>query len=156
MPVRRLTRWLGTILIVTGGFHTVALPQLVEADAKESTSLSSQGSIQQSLIRYSFEQLEALNRTKGWRAAMDAWLALLERTSRWEGAAQQWIAVGEPEHALDALEHCVRARTTYLRFTAQNPYFRSLHNNPRFRQILQTLRLDGRNAPSGRKVEPRR
>ena len=45
---------------------------------------------------------------------------VLERTNRWEGAAQQWIAVGEVERSLDALEHCVNARTTYLCFTAQN------------------------------------
>jgi DNA-binding winged helix-turn-helix (wHTH) protein/tetratricopeptide (TPR) repeat protein len=90
------------------------------------------------------EQVEALARSQGWRAAMDVWIALLERTSRWEGAAMQWMAVGESERALDALEHCVRARTTYLHFVAQNPYFRSLHNNPRFQHILRTLELDGR------------
>jgi DNA-binding winged helix-turn-helix (wHTH) protein/tetratricopeptide (TPR) repeat protein len=89
------------------------------------------------------EQVDALARTQGWRAAMDVWIALLERTNRWEGAAQQWIAVGEVERSLDALEHCVKARTTYLCFTAQNPYFRSLHNNPRFQDILRTLKLAG-------------
>ncbi len=80
----------------------------------------------------------AAPRNKGWRAAMDVWIALLERTNRWEGAAQQWMAVGESSRALDALEHCVKARTTYLCFTAQNPYFRSLHNNPRFQDILRS------------------
>ena len=87
------------------------------------------------------EHIEELARSKGWRAAMDVWIALLERTNRWEGAAQQWMAVGESSRALDALEHCVKARTTYLCFTAQNPYFRPLHNNPRFQRILQTLKL---------------
>ena len=90
------------------------------------------------------EQVETLACSKGWRAAMDIWIALLERTNRWEGAAQQWMAVGEPERALDALEHCLRARTTYLCFTAQNPYFRPLHGNPRFQRILRVLKLDGR------------
>jgi TolB-like protein/Flp pilus assembly protein TadD len=90
------------------------------------------------------EQVEALARSQGWREAMDVWIALLERTNRWEGAAQQWMAAGESSRALDALEHCVKARTTYLCFTAQNPYFRPLHNNPRFQRILQTLKLDGR------------
>lgn len=90
------------------------------------------------------EHVDGLARTKGWRAAMEVWIGLLERTNRWEGAAQQWMAVGESSRAFDALEHCVRARTTYLCFTAQNPYFRPLHNNPRFRRILQTLKLDGR------------
>ena len=93
------------------------------------------------------EHVDALARSKGWREAMEAWIALLERTNRWEGAAQQWMAVGESSRALDALEHCVKARTTYLCFTAQNPYFRPLHNNPRFQRILQALRLAGRNNP---------
>jgi DNA-binding winged helix-turn-helix (wHTH) protein/tetratricopeptide (TPR) repeat protein len=90
------------------------------------------------------EQVEALLRSKGWREAMDVWIGLLERTNRWEGVAMQWMAVGEPARAMDALEHCVKARTTYLCFTAQNPYFRPLLGNPRFQRILQTLKLDGR------------
>jgi serine/threonine-protein kinase len=90
------------------------------------------------------EHVEALARSKGWRDAMEVWIALLERTNRWEGVAQQWMAVGEPSRALDALEHCVRARTTYLCFTAQNPYFRSLHGDLRFQRILRALKLDGR------------
>jgi DNA-binding winged helix-turn-helix (wHTH) protein/tetratricopeptide (TPR) repeat protein len=90
------------------------------------------------------EHVEVIARDKGWRAAMDVWIGLLERTNRWEGAAQQWMAVGESSRALDALEHCVKARTTYLCFTAQNPYFRPLHNNPRFQEILRALKLDGR------------
>src|ERR1700754_2392072 len=50
------------ILIVTGGFHSVVLPQLVAAGAKDASSSSpAQGSVQQSVIRYSFEQLERLN-----------------------------------------------------------------------------------------------
>jgi DNA-binding winged helix-turn-helix (wHTH) protein/tetratricopeptide (TPR) repeat protein len=90
------------------------------------------------------ENVEALAHSKGWREAMDVWVALLERTNRWEGAAMQWMAAGESSRALDALEHCVKARTTYLCFVAQNPYFRPLHNNPRFQRILRTLKLDGR------------
>ena len=90
------------------------------------------------------EHVDATARNQGWRAAMDVWIALLERTSRWEGAAMQWMAVGESSRAMDALEHCVRARTTYLCFTAQNPYFRPLHNNPRFQNILKALKLGGR------------
>jgi DNA-binding winged helix-turn-helix (wHTH) protein/tetratricopeptide (TPR) repeat protein len=90
------------------------------------------------------EHVEALAASKGWRAAMDVWIALLERTNRWEGAAQQWIAVGEPDRALDALEHCVNARTTYLCFTEQNPYFRSLRGNRRFERILLSLNLGRR------------
>lgn len=92
------------------------------------------------------EHVETLLRSKGWRDAMHVWIGLLERTNRWEGAAMQWMAVGEPERALDALDHCLKARTTYLCFTAQNPYFRSLHGTPRFQGILQSLKLDRRTA----------
>ena len=90
------------------------------------------------------EHLEVVARTESWRAAMEVWIALLERTNRWEGAAMQWMAIGEPGRALDALEHCVKARTTYLCFTAQNPYFRGLHNDARFQRLLRTLKLVGR------------
>ena len=100
------------------------------------------------------EHVEGLARSQGWRAAMEVWIGLLERTNRWEGAAQQWMAVGESSRALDALEHCVKARTTYLCFTAQNPYFRPLHNNPRFQDILRVLKLEGRSR--SRILSPRR
>jgi serine/threonine-protein kinase len=90
------------------------------------------------------EQVEELARSQGWKAAMMLWIALLERTNRWEGAAMQWMAVGEPIRALDALEHCVRARTTYLSFTGQSPCFRPLHGDPRFQQILRTINLADR------------
>ncbi len=90
------------------------------------------------------EQVEAIAHSQGWRAAMDVWISLLERTNRWEGAAMQWMAVGEPSRAMDALEYCIKARTTYLGFTGQNPYFRTLHGNPRFQAILRALDLEGR------------
>ena len=90
------------------------------------------------------EHVEALAKGQGWRAAMEAWIGLLERTNRWEGAAMQWMAAGEPSRALDALEHCVKARTTYLGFTGQSPCFRSLHGDARFQGVLRALRLEGR------------
>jgi DNA-binding winged helix-turn-helix (wHTH) protein/tetratricopeptide (TPR) repeat protein len=93
------------------------------------------------------DHVEVVARTESWRAAMEVWIALLERTNRWEGAAMQWMAVGDSARALDALEHCVKARTTYLCFTAQNPAFRPLHNNQRFQDILRTLKLDRRMVP---------
>ena len=55
-----------TILIVTGGFHTLVLPLLVAAKSKPVVT-QSQGTTQQALIRYSFEQLERLN---GYAAGM--------------------------------------------------------------------------------------
>ena len=90
------------------------------------------------------EQVEALACSQGWQAAMGLWITLLERTNRWEGAAMQWMAVGDRVRALDALEHCVKARTTYLSFTGQSPCFHPLQGEPRFRQILRTLNLEGR------------
>lgn len=90
------------------------------------------------------EHVEALAASQGWRAAMEVWIGLLERTNRWEGAAMQWMAADEPSRALDALEHCVKARTTYLGFTGQSPCFRALHGNPRFQGVLRALRLEGR------------
>ncbi len=90
------------------------------------------------------EQVEEMLRSQGWKTAMTLWIALLERTNRWEGAAMQWMAAGEPDRALDALEHCVRARTTYLFFTGQSPCFRPLHGHPRFQQILRAINLEGR------------
>jgi serine/threonine-protein kinase len=90
------------------------------------------------------EQVEELARNQGWKTAMALWITLLERTNRWEGAAMQWMAAGEPGRALDALEHCVRARTTYLFFTGQSPCFRPLHGEPRFQQILRAINLEGR------------
>ena len=56
------------VLVVTGGFHSVALPHLVkEAPKRTSKQIASPGSIQQAVIRYSFEQLDALN---GYAAGM--------------------------------------------------------------------------------------
>jgi DNA-binding winged helix-turn-helix (wHTH) protein/tetratricopeptide (TPR) repeat protein len=95
------------------------------------------------------EHVEGLLRSKGWQEAMHVWIGLLERTNRWEGVAMQWMAVGEPARALEALDHCVKARTTYLCFTAQNPYFRPLHGNPRFQRILSAIGLDGRTGTVG-------
>ena len=90
------------------------------------------------------EQLEELNRSEGWRAAMMAWLARLERMARWETAAVQWMVVDEPERALDALEHCVSQKATYIRFAAVLPPLLPLHDHPRFQRILRSLNLQGR------------
>jgi len=58
----------GPILVVTGGFHTVALPALSGKGSKVCpTTRRSSDAVQQALIRYSFEQLDALN---GYQAGM--------------------------------------------------------------------------------------
>jgi DNA-binding winged helix-turn-helix (wHTH) protein len=90
------------------------------------------------------EQLAALDRTKGWRAAMVEWIALLERTNRWMAAAMQCMAVDEPARAIDALERCVSERFTHFTLMLQNPSFRALRGEPRFQQIVRMLKLDGR------------
>jgi TolB-like protein/Tfp pilus assembly protein PilF len=92
------------------------------------------------------DHVELVARSESWQSAMEVWISLLERTNRWEGAAIQWMAAGQPDRALDALEHCVKARTTYLYFAAQTPSFRPLHDEPRFRDILRAMNLDGRTA----------
>ena len=56
------------VLVVTGGFHTVVLPSLVQTNPKRANKhMLEPGSIQQAVIRYSFEQLDALN---GYAAGM--------------------------------------------------------------------------------------
>lgn len=58
----------GPILVVTGGFHTVVLPRLVGQGHKSRAAIRRPaGAVQQALIRYSFEQLDALN---GYAAGM--------------------------------------------------------------------------------------
>jgi hypothetical protein len=58
----------GPILVVTGGFHTVALPELVAKGLRRAgAGRVSPESVQQALIRYSFQQLDALN---GYSAGM--------------------------------------------------------------------------------------
>ena len=60
----------GKILVVTGGFHSVALPALIESPpAAPPAPKLSPGSAQTVLMRYSFEQLDALN---GYAAGMPA------------------------------------------------------------------------------------
>lgn len=88
-------------------------------------------------------RVEEVNRTEGWAAAMVEWIGLLERTNRWESAAVQWMAVGDRARALDVLERVVGRRSTFAPFMRQFPPFRDLHGEPRFREILRTLKLDG-------------
>jgi hypothetical protein len=90
------------------------------------------------------QELEDLNRAKGWDAAMQVWLARLESKARWETAAVQWMALGQPERALNALELCLDQKTTYVRFAAVLPSFQPLRDHPRFVRLLQALKLEGR------------
>jgi hypothetical protein len=101
------------------------------------------------------EQLAELDRGRGWRAAMVEWLRMRERSNGWLTAAMQWMALDERTRALDILERCVSDRVTYLAFTRQHPCFRALHGEPRFRQILGALKLDGHGGAVGRRAADR-
>ncbi len=58
----------GPVLVVTGGFHTVVLPDLVrEKPAKATMEEPAAEGVMTCLVRYSFEQLDALN---GYAAGM--------------------------------------------------------------------------------------
>jgi hypothetical protein len=59
----------GPILVVTGGFHTVALPALVETEQPTPKPRKTKAETQTLLMRYSFEQLDALN---GYASGMPA------------------------------------------------------------------------------------
>ncbi len=60
------TEKLGPVLVVTGGFHTVTLPGLVRRESKRAKT-PKPGNALTCLVRYSFEQLDALN---GYAAGM--------------------------------------------------------------------------------------
>ncbi|MBY0243351.1 MAG: hypothetical protein K2X55_28995 [Burkholderiaceae bacterium] len=62
------TRTEGPMVVVTGGFHTIALQQMLEHDAPHAAQASSQA-VGNWLIRYSFDRLDALN---GYAAGMPA------------------------------------------------------------------------------------
>jgi serine/threonine protein kinase/tetratricopeptide (TPR) repeat protein len=52
------------------------------------------------------------------------------------------LALGEPETALDLLEQGLRARDRAMIWLGVSPRFDRLRNEPRFRAILSTLKLD--------------
>jgi hypothetical protein len=75
----------GPVLVVTGGFHTVALPELVQSPRQKNKPAKDRGALS-CLVRYSFEQLDALN---GYSAGMpspfyydQAWRAAKDRLNQ--------------------------------------------------------------------------
>ncbi|WP_254637052.1 DUF5682 family protein, partial [Achromobacter sp. GbtcB20] len=70
----------GAIVVVTGGFHTLALQQMLAAETEAPPAARTGGSIGDWLVRYSFDRLDALN---GYAAGMPspAW-----RQWVWESA----------------------------------------------------------------------
>lgn len=57
----------GAIVVVTGGFHTLALQQMLAAETAAPPAARTGGSIGDWLVRYSFDRLDALN---GYAAGM--------------------------------------------------------------------------------------
>jgi len=56
-------------------------------------------------------------------------------------SASALVALGEREKALAALETAVQQRDSNLAFIRQDPVFSSLSSDPRFEQLLRTIRL---------------
>jgi eukaryotic-like serine/threonine-protein kinase len=59
------------------------------------------------------------------------------------------LALGERETALDLLEQGLRARDRAMIWLGVSPRFDPLRNEPRFRAILSTLKLDGEGSSGG-------
>ena len=75
-------------------------------------------------------------------------LALLMRRANTEHVppvdlARIHAALGEDEAALDWIERAIEERYNHAMIIAVDPAFRSLHANPRYRQFLERLGLDG-------------
>jgi DNA-binding winged helix-turn-helix (wHTH) protein/tetratricopeptide (TPR) repeat protein len=88
------------------------------------------------------DRLQEIERSRGWKAAMAEWIVtVVESANLWPQAAQQWVAAGEAGRALDALERGLAERSTPMPFILQDPALRPLHDEPRFRRIVQALGL---------------
>lgn len=98
----------GPLVVVTGGFHSLALVEALSSDAKLPAAATASGDSQAWLIRYSFDRLDALN---GYASGMPSpayyqrtWDALLDEQA---GAqARQLIAT----QVLSAIAGETRAR----------------------------------------------
>ncbi|WP_285962126.1 DUF5682 family protein [Pseudomonas tohonis] len=84
----------GPLLVVTGGFHTLALVEALASDSPPAPTPAADGESQAWLIRYSFDRLDALN---GYASGMPSpayhqrvWEALLEDPA--DALARQRIA----------------------------------------------------------------
>ena len=101
------------VLVVTGGFHSVALPLLV-SEARRATTVRTPGLIEHrsALIRYSFDRLDRLN---GYASGMPApgwYQAMWERLNR---RSRDTLGALWTESALAAiLEIAERARATLV------------------------------------------
>jgi serine/threonine-protein kinase len=60
-----------------------------------------------------------------------------------EGVAAIYAGLGDKDAALTWLERAVEARGSGLIFLAQEPMYRSLYTEPRYRQVVQQLKLGG-------------
>ena len=55
--------------------------------------------------------------------------------------AQKYAFLGENENALTMLEKCFKERDIWAPYMKGNPYFKKLHNEPRFKAILEKMGL---------------
>ncbi|MFT3782796.1 MAG: DUF5682 family protein [Nibricoccus sp.] len=80
----------GPVLVVTGGYHTVALPTLVEACDGKIEGIPEFGSdeVQHYVIRYSFQQLDALNGYNSGMPSPSYYQRIWDR--RFENAEKRW------------------------------------------------------------------
>jgi hypothetical protein len=87
------------------------------------------------------ERLARLGRTKGYRAAMTEWIAMLVRLDQWYEVAIERMVIDDRAGAIEALERCVAQRIDGVISVAQYPCFRPLHDERRFRQVMQDIGL---------------
>ena len=93
------------------------------------------------------DRLAVLHRSAGYRAAVVEWIAMLERLNQWFEVAIQWMALDDPAPALDALERAVAERSTGVAYILQYPSFHTLRSGPRYEQLVDELKLEGRGEP---------
>lgn len=127
-------------------------PNSPSAWASLSESLYQQGKYAESLTaqrnaigaRGNLEVAAAL--TKGveggdYRAAMRSMADIRARLGQRWPAAQDYLRAGEPDLALDQLERCFEERSQSLPYIAVAPVFDPVRDHPRFRALVQRLKL---------------
>ena len=78
---------------------------------------------------------------KGYRVALEPWLAMLDRLGQPYELAMQWMALDEPQKALAGIARCLEIRCASAPFLRAHPSFRTLHGDPRFEAHAARLKL---------------
>jgi eukaryotic-like serine/threonine-protein kinase len=60
----------------------------------------------------------------------------------WHSCAAAYALSGKPDKAIDELERCAAMGLPNYRFFQVDPYLRSLHDHPRFRELMSGLRRE--------------